>query len=50
MADIFDELKRRPEAVRELARKTLAAHVPESLHQGIAGAVGLAAEGRYALE
>lgn len=38
---IFDELKRRPEAARELAREILAAHFPESLHRSIAGAVGL---------
>jgi putative restriction endonuclease len=38
---IFDELRRRPEAARELARDILAAHFPESLHQGIASAVGL---------
>jgi putative restriction endonuclease len=39
--DIFDELKRRPEAVRELARELLAAHFPESLHQAILTAVGI---------
>jgi putative restriction endonuclease len=38
---IFDDLKRRPEAVRGLAREILAAHFPESLHQSIADAVGL---------
>jgi putative restriction endonuclease len=38
---IFDELKRRPEAVRELARQVLAAHFPDSLHQEIASAVAL---------
>jgi putative restriction endonuclease len=40
-APIFDELARRPEAVRELARQVLAAHFPNSLHQEIANAVGL---------
>ena len=39
--DIFDELRLRPEAVRALAREILASHFPESLHQGIVGAVGL---------
>lgn len=39
--DIFDELKRRPEAVRELARELLIAHFPESLHQAILTAVGI---------
>jgi putative restriction endonuclease len=38
---IFDELTRRPEAVRELAREILSAHFPESLHKSIASAVGL---------
>jgi putative restriction endonuclease len=38
---IFDELTRRPEAVRELAREVLSAHFPESLHHNIASAVGL---------
>jgi len=38
---IYSELRKRPEAVRELARQLLAAHFPESLHEGIAGAAGL---------
>jgi putative restriction endonuclease len=41
---IFDELKRRPEAVREVAREILNAHFPESLHREIASAVGLELE------
>ena len=40
-AEIFDELKRRPEGVRALAREVLTAHFPESLHQGILSAVGV---------
>ncbi len=40
-AEIFDELKRRPEAVRALARQVLTAHFPDSLHQGILSAVGV---------
>jgi len=43
-AAIFDELKRRPEAVREVAREILDAHFPESLHGEIASAVGLELE------
>ena len=43
-APIFDELKRRPEAVREVAREILDAHFPESLHREIASAVGLELE------
>ena len=39
--EIFDELRRRPEALRELAREILAAHFPESLHPSITCAVGL---------
>jgi putative restriction endonuclease len=42
---IFDELKRRPEAVRELALEILAAHFPESLHDSLVNAVGLELEG-----
>lgn len=38
---IFEELKCRPEAVRELASELLAAHFPESLHQEILSAVGV---------
>jgi len=38
---LFQDLKSRPEAVRELARRILAAHFPESLHDSIAAAVGL---------
>lgn len=38
---IFEELRRRPEAARELAREILAAHFPESLHASILNAVGL---------
>jgi putative restriction endonuclease len=41
---IFEELKRRPEAVRELAREILAAHFPESLHRSITSAIGLELE------
>jgi putative restriction endonuclease len=43
-AQIFDELKRRPEAVREVARDILDGHFPESLHREIASAVGLELE------
>ena len=39
--EIFEELKRRPEAVRELAREILASHFPDSLHSSIASATGL---------
>ena len=38
---IFEELKRRPEATRALARQVLVAHFPDSLHHEIAAAVGL---------
>ncbi len=38
---IFEQLKARPEAVRELARAILSAHFPDSLHRSIAGATGL---------
>lgn len=38
---IFDGLKRRPEAVRQIARELLDAHFPGSLHREIAAAVGL---------
>jgi putative restriction endonuclease len=41
---IFDELKSKPEAVREVARKILDAHFPESLHREIASAIGLGLE------
>ncbi len=41
---IFEELKRRPEAVLEVAREILAAHFTESLHLSIANAVGLELE------
>ena len=41
---IFEELKRRPEVVRELAREILASHFPESLHSSIASAIGLELE------
>jgi putative restriction endonuclease len=43
-AAVFEELKRRPEAVREIAREILAAHFPESLHFSIAGATGVELE------
>lgn len=42
---LYEEMKERPEAVRELAREVLAAHFPESLHEGIARSVGLDLEG-----
>jgi putative restriction endonuclease len=42
--EIFDELRRKPEAVRELARMILGGHFPESLHRGISDAVGLELE------
>jgi putative restriction endonuclease len=42
---LYEELKERPEAVRELAREVLSAHFPESLHESIAGAVALDLEG-----
>lgn len=38
---LYRDLKDRPEVVRELARELLAAHFPESLHDGISRAVGL---------
>ncbi len=41
---LFEELRQRPEAVRELAREILAAHFPESLHASILDAVGLELE------
>ncbi len=43
---VFEVLKNRPEAVRELARRILTAHFPESLHESIAAAVGLQMESR----
>ena len=43
--DVFRELKRRPELVRELAREILAAHFPESLHESICAAAGVALDG-----
>jgi putative restriction endonuclease len=43
---IYDQLKRRPELVREIARETLAAHFPDSLHESIATTVGLSLEAR----
>jgi putative restriction endonuclease len=42
---LYQELKDRPEVVRELARELLAAHFPESLHESIARSVGLDLEG-----
>jgi putative restriction endonuclease len=39
--EIYQELKKRPEALRELARQLLAAHFPESLHGSIARSVGI---------
>jgi len=42
--EIFEGLKRRPEAVRELARELLASHFPDSLHLSIASATGLELE------
>lgn len=42
---IYDDLKNRPEAVREIAREILAAHFPHSRHQGIANAVALELDG-----
>jgi putative restriction endonuclease len=38
--EIFADLKRRPELVRELAYDLLRSHFPESLHTNIASAVG----------
>ncbi|MGA7412026.1 MAG: HNH endonuclease, partial [Bryobacteraceae bacterium] len=43
--DLFEDLKARPEVVRELAHEILAAHFPDSLHESIARAVGLDLEG-----
>jgi putative restriction endonuclease len=43
--DVYVELKRRPELVRELAREILAAHFPESLHESICAAAGVAIDG-----
>lgn len=40
-APIFQELKHKPEALREVAREILEAHFPESLHREIANSVGL---------
>jgi putative restriction endonuclease len=40
-ADLFDQLKARPEVVREIARDLLEGHFPESLHESICQAVGL---------
>jgi putative restriction endonuclease len=42
---VYQALKDRPEAVRELARAILAAHFPDSLCDGIAQAVGLDLDG-----
>ena len=42
---LYEEMKGRPEAVRELARAVLSAHFPESLHESIARSVGLDLEG-----
>jgi putative restriction endonuclease len=39
--EIFNQLRSKPEAVRELARAILAAHFPDSLHRSIACATGL---------
>ena len=39
--EIFQQLKSRPEAVRELARAILSAHFPDSLHQSIACETGI---------
>jgi putative restriction endonuclease len=39
--DLFEALKARPEAVREVAREILASHFPDSLHAGLASATGL---------
>ena len=38
---LFEDLERRPEAVREIAREILSAHFPNSLHSSIASATGL---------
>lgn len=43
--EIFGALKRHPESVRRIAREVLAAHFPESLHESIASAVGIALDG-----
>ena len=40
-SEIFEQLKARPEAIRELARAVLSAHFPDSLRQSIAGEVGI---------
>lgn len=40
-SDLFDDLKSRPEVVREIGREILTAHFPESLHESICQAVGL---------
>jgi hypothetical protein len=45
-ASMFDELKRRPEAVREVAREILNAHFPESLHREIATSAGFSSAAR----
>lgn len=39
--EIFEQLKARPEAVRELTRAILSAHFPDSLHQSIACETGI---------
>lgn len=43
--EVFRELKRRPELVRQLARQILVTHFPESLHDSICAAAGVALDG-----
>lgn len=43
--DVFRELKRRPELVRQLARQILTTHFPESLHESICSEAGIVLEG-----
>jgi putative restriction endonuclease len=42
---LYEDLKERPEAVRELAKEVLASHFPESLHESVARSVGLDLDG-----
>ncbi len=40
-AELFEDMQKRPEVVREVAREILTAHFPESLHESICQAVRL---------
>ncbi len=43
--EVFRELKRKPELIRELAREIMTAHFPQSLHKSICAAAGVVLEG-----